>query len=79
MKLLKNEREYRTWMSEDFLRTKTLSPDQQEQELLRQMPEKFPCIASVVKVQGEQERETLKFLSPEQIAQWSSEMGKNQR
>lgn len=79
MKLLKNELEYRTWMSEDFLRDKTLSPDQQEKELLRQMPEKFPCIASVVKEQDDRQVETVKFLSPEQIAQWSSEMGKTKR
>lgn len=79
MKLLKNELEYRTWMSEDFLGAKSLSPQDQERELLRQMPEKFPCIASVVKAQDDAQTETVKFLSPEQIAQWSSEMGKTKR
>ncbi|MGC6387714.1 hypothetical protein ACMV8I_08595 [Ewingella sp. S1.OA.A_B6] len=79
MKLLKTPMQYRTWMLEDFLNTETLSPDQQEQELLRQMPEKFPCIASIVKGQDGQQSETVEFLSPEQIAQWSSEMDKNQR
>ncbi|TPG64053.1 hypothetical protein [Ewingella americana] len=79
MKLLKNELEYRTWMSEDFLRTQNLSPDQQERELLQHMPKKFPCIASIVKDHGDGQSETVRFLSPEQIAQWSSEMGKTRR
>lgn len=77
MKLLKNEQEYRRWMSEDFLGAKSLSPEEQEQELLRQMPEKFPCIASVVKAQDDAQAETVKFLSPEQIAKWSNEMGRS--
>ncbi len=79
MKLLKNEMEYRIWMSEDFLGAKSLSPEDQERELLRQMPEKFPCIASVVKAQDDAHTETVKFISPEQIAQWSTEMGKTKR
>ncbi|WP_122095938.1 hypothetical protein [Rahnella sp. Larv3_ips] len=79
MKLLKNEFEYKMWMTYDFLRLdEGLSPlfdhDLLERELLAQMPEQFPCIAYIVKGPSLFEPDEARFIYRPQLEEWSQLM-----
>jgi hypothetical protein len=76
MKLLKNEFEYKLWMTHDFLRldeglSTLFDPDLLEREILAQMPEQFPCIACIVKGLSLFEPDEAKFIYRPQIEEWS--------
>ncbi|POZ13689.1 hypothetical protein C3Z09_21950 [Lelliottia aquatilis] len=80
MKILKNEFEYRNWMAKNYLCiedtvTYILSPDEVEEELLRQMPEQFPCILLIVAAKNPSEYSAIYFLYRSQIQEWAIEMG----
>lgn len=52
-----------------------LEPDELERELLRQMPDQFPCIVLVVKGQRPVEPEGLQFIYSAQVQEWAKKFG----
>jgi len=80
MKLLKNELEYKLWMTHDFLRldeglSPLFDPNLLERELLAQMPEQFPCIACIDKGPSIFEPDEAKFIYRPQLEEWTQLMG----
>ena len=80
MKLLQNEFDYRTWMTDEFLEyvdgpSSAMSQDELEQELLRTMPLSFPCLVYVAYSGNPNAPERLVFTSRNQVAEWAAAMG----
>ncbi|MBF7956148.1 hypothetical protein [Rahnella victoriana] len=80
MKLLKNEFDYKMWMTYDLLRLDdSLSPlfdhDLLDRELLSQMPREFPCIACIIRGEGPFEPDVAKFLYREEVEEIAKGMG----
>ena len=80
MKLLLNEFDYRTWMTDEFLEydnspSSAMSQDELEQELLRMMPLSFPCLVYVAYSGNPNAPERLVFTSRNQVAEWAAAMG----
>lgn len=87
MKLIKNEVEYRDWMISDYLHVEDeaflysyLSPEEFDNELNNNMPEKFPCVGLIVYGNNTIEPAVTQFLYQDQIEEWASTMkSANQR
>lgn len=84
MKLITNVSDCRQWMIEDFLHIGDdpyciFSPDELEEELLLQMPKKYPCIAMVVDGNNHWEEKKAIFLYQEQIEEWATLFGMKSR
>jgi len=80
MKLLKNEFDYKMWITYDFLRLddglfSLFDYDLLERELIAQMPEQFPCIACIVKGPSIFEPDEAKFIYRPQLEEWTQLMG----
>ena len=79
MKLLQNEFDYRTWMTDEFLEydnspSSAMSQDELEQELQRLMPSSFPCLVYVAYSGNPNAPERLVFTSRIQVAEWAAAM-----
>lgn len=80
MKLIKNEFEFRLWMTHDFLQLEEglsplYDPDLLQREITAQMPSEFPCIAYIVRGSSIYEPENAKFLYKHQVEEWAKIMG----
>lgn len=80
MKLLKDEKAFRTWMTEDYFNCHDGVPPafeegELEAEVIRQMPENYPCLVFVLDDVVNKEPEVLRFVTCEQVTEWAKMMG----
>jgi hypothetical protein len=80
MKLLQNEFDCRTRMTDEFLEyddspSSAMSQDELEQELQRLMPLSFPCLVYVAYSGNPNAPERLVFTSRNQVTEWAAAMG----
>jgi hypothetical protein len=80
MKLLKDEEAFRTWMTQDYFNCHGDIPPafeagELEGEIIRQMPENYPCLVFVLEDVINKEPEVLRFVTDEQVREWAKIMG----
>ncbi|CAM4265544.1 MULTISPECIES: hypothetical protein [Lelliottia] len=81
MKLIKNESEYRDWMIKDYHHLEDesflysyLSPEELDDELIKNMPLKYPCIGLITYGNSTIEPAVTQFLYQDQIEEWANIM-----
>ncbi|RJT37411.1 hypothetical protein [Rahnella woolbedingensis] len=80
MKLLKDEEAFRTWMTEDYFNCQsdlppTFEAGELEGEVIRQMPDNYPCLVFVLEEAVNTEPQALRFVTCEQVREWAKIMG----
>jgi hypothetical protein len=80
MKLLRNEFDYKMWMTYDLLRlddslSSLFDHDLLERELLAEMPHEFPCIACIIRGESTFEPDVAKFLYRDEVEEIAKGMG----
>lgn len=81
MKLIKNEGEYRDWLIKDYLHLEDeaslysyLSPEELDDDLIKNMPLKYPCIGLITYGNSNIEPAVTQFLYQDQIEEWATTM-----